>query len=105
VYSQLLFVGLYSEPIISVFFKFLHEKAAATNYDSIQGHNYPVGISKAYIDLTNDIECQQMVDFPTRLNNTLDIRQVLEYSVSSFFISFMLACFHKYISRRVGFLR
>jgi hypothetical protein len=41
--------------------------------DSIQGHNYPVGISKAYIDLTNDIGCQQMVDFPTRLNNTLDI--------------------------------
>ena len=30
-YSELLFVGLYSEPIISVFFKFLHEKAAATN--------------------------------------------------------------------------
>ena len=30
-YSQLLFVGLYSEPIISGFFKFLHEKAAATN--------------------------------------------------------------------------
>ena len=41
--------------------------------DSIQGHNYPVGISKAYIDLTNDIGCQQMVDFPTRFNNTLDI--------------------------------
>jgi hypothetical protein len=31
VYSELLFVGLYSEPIISGFFKFLHEKAAATN--------------------------------------------------------------------------
>ena len=30
-YSELLFVGLYSEPIISGFFKFLHEKAAATN--------------------------------------------------------------------------
>ena len=41
--------------------------------DSIQGHNYPVGINKAYRDLTNDIGCQQTVDFPTRLNNTLDI--------------------------------
>jgi hypothetical protein len=28
VYSELLFVGLYSEPIISGFFKFLHEKSA-----------------------------------------------------------------------------
>ena len=30
-YSKLLFVGLYSEPIVNVFFKFLHEKAAASN--------------------------------------------------------------------------
>ena len=30
-YSELLFVGLYSEPMIIGFFKFLHEKAAATN--------------------------------------------------------------------------
>ena len=41
--------------------------------DSIQGHNYPVGINKSYINLINDIGCQQIVDFPTRSSNTLDI--------------------------------
>ena len=43
------------------------------NTDTITGHNYLVSINKAYIDTFNHIGCEQMVNFPTRVNNILDI--------------------------------
>ena len=36
-------------------------------------HNYPVLINQAYIDTFNQIGCEQMVNFPTRINNILDV--------------------------------
>ena len=41
--------------------------------DTITGHNYPVLINQAYIDTFNQIGCEQMVNFPTRFNNILDV--------------------------------
>ena len=41
--------------------------------DNIEGHQYPISISQDFIDLFRDIGCQQVIDFPTRQSNTLDI--------------------------------
>ena len=41
--------------------------------DTITGHGYPASINHLYTDTINDIGCEQIVDFPTRLDNTLDI--------------------------------
>ena len=40
--------------------------------DTIIGHQYSVPINQTFVD-TNDMGCEQMIDFPTRLENTLDI--------------------------------
>jgi len=41
--------------------------------DEIKGHQYPVFINQAFIDIFREVGCQQIIDFPTRQNNTLDI--------------------------------
>lgn len=41
--------------------------------DTIKRHSNISTIYKAYIELVNDIGCQQIVDFPTRINNILKI--------------------------------
>ena len=41
--------------------------------DTITGHSYPVSINQAYIDIFNDISCEQMVNFLTRIDNILDV--------------------------------
>ena len=41
--------------------------------DNIEGHQYPISISQDFIDLFRDIGCQQVIDFPTRQSNTLDL--------------------------------
>ena len=41
--------------------------------DSIEGHNYPATINQDYLDLVSDIGSQQIIDFPTRQQNILDI--------------------------------
>ena len=41
--------------------------------DTITGHSYPVSINQTYIDTFNHIGCEQIVDFPTRINNILDV--------------------------------
>ena len=41
--------------------------------DSIEGHNYPATINQAYLDLVSDLGSQQIIDFPTRQQNILDI--------------------------------
>ena len=41
--------------------------------DTITGHNYPVSINQTYIDTFNHIGCEQIVNFPTRINNILDV--------------------------------
>ncbi|KAK3105404.1 hypothetical protein FSP39_024449 [Pinctada imbricata] len=43
------------------------------NCDSIEGNNYSAPINQSFIDTISDICCQQIVDFPTRNNNILDI--------------------------------
>ena len=39
----------------------------------ISGHSYPVSINQLFLDTFSDIGCEQIVDFPTRVDNTLDI--------------------------------
>lgn len=41
--------------------------------DSVEGHNYPTTISQQFIDIFSDLGCQQVIDFPTRGSNILDI--------------------------------
>ena len=41
--------------------------------DTITGHSYPVSINQTYIDTFNHIGCEQIVNFPTRINNILDV--------------------------------
>ena len=41
--------------------------------DTIDSHQYLANINQSFIDVFNDIGCQQMVDFPTRQGNILDI--------------------------------
>ena len=41
--------------------------------DTINGNRYSTTINQLYTDTINDIGCEQMVDFPTRIDNTLDI--------------------------------
>ena len=41
--------------------------------DTITGHSYPVSINQTYIDTFNNIGCEQIVNFPTRINNILDV--------------------------------
>ena len=41
--------------------------------ERVTGHNYVQAINTGYIETLRDVGCQQMVTFPTRLNNTLDI--------------------------------
>lgn len=41
--------------------------------DTIAGHSYSVPINQLYTDTINDIGFEQIVDFPTRIDNTLDI--------------------------------
>ena len=41
--------------------------------DTITGHIYPVSINQTYIDTFNHIGCEQIVNFPTRINNILDV--------------------------------
>ena len=33
--------------------------------DTIEGHNYPVSINQAYIDVVSDIRCQQIIESPS----------------------------------------
>ena len=44
-----------------------------SDHDTITGHSYPVSINQTYIDTFNHIGCEQIVDFPTRINNILDV--------------------------------
>ena len=41
--------------------------------DTITGHRYSAPINQLYTDTINDIGCEQIVDFPTRTDNTLGI--------------------------------
>lgn len=41
--------------------------------DTITGHSYPVLKNQTYIDTFNHIGCEQMVNFPTRNDNILDV--------------------------------
>ena len=41
--------------------------------DTIKGHQYPIPINQQFLDTFNDIGVEQVVDFPTRNNNLLDI--------------------------------
>ena len=40
---------------------------------SIQGNQYPLRLSKTILDLVNDNDLEQIVDFPTRKDKTLDL--------------------------------
>ena len=40
---------------------------------TVTGHNYLLSINNAFIDLMYDLGSEQIVDFPTRSSNTLDI--------------------------------
>lgn len=37
------------------------------------GHSYPHRVSQNFLDLAHDLSLEQMVDFPTRYENTLDL--------------------------------
>ena len=41
--------------------------------DTITGHSYPISINQTYIDTFNHIGSEQIVNFPTRVNNILDV--------------------------------
>ena len=41
--------------------------------DTATRHNYTASINQLFSDTFNDIGCEQIVDFPTRIDNTLDI--------------------------------
>jgi hypothetical protein len=41
--------------------------------DNIRGHQYSIPINQTFIDTFNDIGSEQIVNFPTRNDNTLDI--------------------------------
>ncbi len=43
------------------------------NMDTIEGHRYPLAISENFINMANDLGLTQVVDFPTRESNTLDL--------------------------------
>ena len=39
----------------------------------ISGHNYPVSMDQLFLEIFSDIGCKHIVDFPTRIDSTLDI--------------------------------
>ncbi|MCG7876680.1 MAG: reverse transcriptase domain-containing protein [Candidatus Thiodiazotropha endolucinida] len=41
--------------------------------NTITGNSYPRRVSQCFLDLTHDLSMEQMVDFPTRFENTLDL--------------------------------
>ena len=41
--------------------------------DSVNGHRYSVPINQTFIDTVNDMDCEQLVYFPTGLESTFDI--------------------------------
>ena len=43
------------------------------NISCIAGNNYPLKINEFFLDFTNTFGISQLVDFPARYNNTLDI--------------------------------
>jgi hypothetical protein len=43
------------------------------NNMTIEGSTYPNHINKSFIDIVQDLCMEQIVDFPTRLDNTLDL--------------------------------
>jgi protoheme ferro-lyase len=67
--------GLYNEPTISGFFRYLHVKDAATNSvsldtTSIKGNRYTIPINNTIINTMFDAGCEQVVNFATRAVNT-----------------------------------
>ena len=43
------------------------------NQLKISGSQYPAKVSKTFLDITADISFEQLVDFPTRKDKTLDL--------------------------------
>ena len=41
--------------------------------DTVTRHNYTASINQLFSDTFSDIGCEQIVDFPTRIDNTVDI--------------------------------
>jgi len=43
--------------------------------ESVDNHNYPISISQALFQMSVDYGCTQLVNFPTKNDNILDLQQ------------------------------
>ena len=49
--------------------------------NSITGHQYPRAINDSFISMMEDVNIKQLVDFPTRMKNILDIYTLYEQPI------------------------